>query len=136
LVLDQENEELKQKHALLFNPRQTSQAKKAWNLRNGNLSVKRLQLLLETIGLTKERGYDDIEDVQAFVRLRNDAVHIETSDIPLERVDKSFRQALQWLEEVLLWRLGYAGRYADRTSYFSTSTKPRYDCDLRNPNWD
>lgn len=45
------------------------------------------------------------------------------------------QQAIQWIDEVLLWRLGYSGEYLDRTQKWSTSISPRYDLSLRDSNW-
>jgi hypothetical protein len=43
-------------------------------------------------------------------------------------------KAIQWIDEVLLWRLGYDGEYLDRINRNSRST-PRYDLSLRDSSW-
>lgn len=124
---------------LLFDVRQSQQARKRWNLGNAseqeNISPtgKRLKLLLEQIGLTKQRGYNDVDDVQFFLDVRNDSVHPRVSSIALTDRWRIIRQAIQWTDEAMLWRLGYSSRYLDRLR--QTSIQPRYDLSSRSPDW-
>lgn len=135
LVLDQGDEELRQNLQLLFDPRAKSQTRKVWG-RKTTFSVKCLQLLLEKIGLTQDRGHNDINQTETFVFLRNDAVHLELTDIPRSEASRMFNLALQWFEEAFLWQLGYEGSYADRTGDLRTSTITRYDLSSRDLKWD
>jgi hypothetical protein len=75
---------------------------------------KRLQLLLERIGLTQARGYNDIDDVQSFLDVRNDAVHPRVGSMTLSSAGSTSIRAIQWIDEVLLWRFGYSSEYLDR----------------------
>lgn len=126
---------------LLFNTKQTSKAKQHWNLGNKagqediSVTKKRLRLLLERIGLTNQRGYNDLDDVFSFIEVRNDAVHPRVGNMTAEQRGMYINQAIQWVDEILLWRLGYNGKYLDRTQYFKSSTSPRYDLGTRNPSW-
>jgi hypothetical protein len=40
-----------------------------------------------------------------------------------------------WVDEILLWRLGYDGQYFDRLEHWLTSISPRYDLTKRDPSW-
>ncbi|TVP56309.1 MAG: hypothetical protein EA343_24230 [Nodularia sp. (in: Bacteria)] len=126
---------------LLFDITQGNIAKSRWNLGRGagqeNISVtgKRLKLLLEHIGLTKSRSYNDIDDVPLFLGVRNDAVHPRVGAMTIGERWKLINQAIQWIDEVLLWRLGYNGEYLDRVRGMETSTNPRYELSLRDLNW-
>jgi hypothetical protein len=156
LVEDETNSTLKSQRELLFDISQQNQARQVWNLgknpgqENISITGKRLRLLLERIGLTAARGFNDIQDVQAFLDVRNDAVHPRVSSITLNDRWRSIMRAMQWIDEVLLWRLGYDGKYLDRIAQASMSfpattspapvshsliTDPRYDLSLRDSNW-
>lgn len=102
----------------------------------GLSSTDRLQRLLETIGISPARGYHDVESVETFLDIRNDATHPDQQRNYTDRQrDQVLRQAMQWVEEVLLWRLGYDGRYRNRASQHYDSTTPRYDLATRNVSW-
>ncbi len=126
---------------LLFRVGKQSDAKKYWKLGNNSgqenltLTGKRLALLLERIGLTRQRGYSDVDDVQLFLDVRNDSVHPRVSSIALEDRWTSINKAIQWADEVMLWRLGYPGRYLNRSPHLQLSISPRYDLSNRSPNW-
>lgn len=126
---------------LLFEVGKRSQAKKHWNLgkKTGQedltLTGKCLALLLERIGLTRQRGHSDVDDVQLFLDVRNDSVHPRVSSIALEDRLASIKKAIQWADEVMLWRLGYSGRYLSRSQHLQLSIPPRYDLSNRSPNW-
>lgn len=92
----------------------------------------RLSLLLERIGLVDDINPDTI---QSFLDVRNDAVHPRVGGMTIEKRWKLINQAIQWIDEVLLWRLGYNGEYLDRIRGMETSTNPRYDLSLRDSNW-
>ena len=94
-----------------------------------------VQLLLERIGLTKTRGYSDTELVYDVLELRNDAVHPRSLRYSSAERSKLLRKALQWVEEVMLWRLDYIGEYRDRSQEGPTSIAHRYDLSTRDPLW-
>lgn len=98
-------------------------------------AAKRLILLLKRIGLSPDRGYSDVDDVPTFIKVRNDATHPETSSLTPEQRWKHINQALQWIDEVILWRLGYGGEYLDRSQRWRSSIAPRYDLGTRDPAW-
>jgi hypothetical protein len=151
LVEDETDPVKKSKCEFLYDINQSNQAKTTWNLgkRTGqeNISItgKRLRLLLDRIGLTSSRGYNDMQYVQTFLDVRNDAVHPRVSSMTLNQRWRSILQGIQWIDEVLLWRLGYDGKYFDRIAYaamrFDSTPSPtleitpRYDLFSRDPNW-
>lgn len=153
LVEDEVNPTSKSNHELLFaiDGRTRNTAKNVWNLGNGssqqNVSVttKRLMLTLERIGLTATRGHTDANDVPAFLNVRNDAVHPKVSTMDTNERIAIILKAIQWIDEILLWRLGYEGKYLDRIAYGEmvkgTTTShtlvadARYDLTLRDASW-
>ncbi|NJM74295.1 MAG: hypothetical protein HC862_31920 [Scytonema sp. RU_4_4] len=92
----------------------------------------RLSLLLERIGLVADKNPDNI---QSFLNIRNDAVHPRVSIMTIEQRWKFIKQTIQWIDEVLLWRLGYSSKYLDRTQQWESSTLPRYNLSLRDSSW-
>lgn len=145
---------------LLYDVTQSNLARTTWNLgkqagqENISITGKRLRLLLERIGLTSSRGYNDMQDVQAFLDVRNDAVHPKVGSMTQNQRWQLIYRGIQWIDEVLLWRLGYDGKYLDRITkaarVFSIGTtvpllppltsssleiSPRYDLSLRDPSW-
>jgi hypothetical protein len=92
----------------------------------------RLLCLLNSIGLTEDNNPDI---VQSFLDTRNDAVHPKVSNITLDKRKKTIVKAIQWIDEVILWRIGYSGQYRDRTQAMESSIKPRYNLTLRDSNW-
>lgn len=91
--------------------------------------------LLERIGVNQQRGHNDTNDIPAFIHVRNDSVHPIVRRMTLADRWRSIRQAIQWTDEVMLWRLGYSGCYLDRRQRWQTSIQPRYDLNSRSPNW-
>lgn len=111
--------------------------KKTWSFEN------KIRNLLEVIGITQVIKYDTKDPklgakdaIWWFKEMRNDATH-PTSDHRWnkEEVNVIGDNAVQWVEEVLLWRLGYQGEYRDRSGGDRFSTLPRYNLDLRDPSW-
>jgi hypothetical protein len=94
--------------------------------------VIRLSVLFERIGLDEAR---DLNLIQAFISIRNNAVHPISSDTTMEERNKLIHKATQWLDEVLLWRLGYCGSYRDRPDNKGYATEQRYKLRLRNSQW-
>jgi len=153
LVGDEVNTNARSKHELLFaiDFRTRNQAKKVWNLGNGSgqqdvsVTAKRLMLTLERIGLTAARGYYDANDVPTFLEVRNDAVHPRSGTMDTATRIATILKAIQWIDEILLWRLGYDGKYLDRTAVgevikgsitsHTLIADARYDLTLRNAGW-
>ena len=97
---------------------------------------QRLNRLLEQIGLTQNRGYNDKNFVQTFLNIRNEATHPTVPvNLTFDQKAQYLERAIQWVEETLLWRLGYNGKYRDRTKPHYASTEPRYDLTARDPSW-
>jgi len=94
-------------------------------------SEERLYVLLERAGLHPNYG----NHVQEFVYLRNEAVHPKPSSVPKHERPFLLRAAIEWVEELILWRLGYDGRYLHRIATDYRSTEPRYDLTERDPGW-
>lgn len=93
----------------------------------------RVKDLLHTIGIAT-----DDDEVDTFFGIRNDATHAEVRVVPnMSREDRNYhiQKAIMWTEEVLLWRLGYDGKYLDRSGEWVSSIEPRYDLSRRDPNW-
>jgi len=147
LVEEETDLQRKNKYELLFDIKKNKKAKNAWNLGDGagkeNISMtnKRLNLLLNRIGLSKDRGLDDIDYTKKFLEVRNNAVHPIETKISLKETQGLIERGIQWVDEVLLWRFGYNEAYLrripfdDRFSGPSDSTMPRYDLTKRNSNW-
>lgn len=111
--------------------------RKKWSLE------RRIKELLQAIGITEIMEYDTetqengVKDViWWFAKMRNDATHSQRDYIwTEEKVNIIGRNAIQWIEEILLWRLGYRGEYRDRSHGDESSTLPRYNLALRDPSW-
>lgn len=69
----------------------------------------RLSCLLERVGLTQDQ---DADVIQAFLDVRNDAVHPRVSSMTIEQRLQLIKKAIQWIDEILLWRIGYNGQYS------------------------
>ncbi|MBD2371371.1 hypothetical protein H6G55_30395 [Leptolyngbya sp. FACHB-161] len=69
--------------------------------------------------------------------IRNNSTHAETKPIPLSDVQQweVILRAVQWVDEVILWRLGYRGQYRERNLTLSRGIRPRYDLSQRDPSW-
>jgi len=103
LVEDEADPEIKRENETLFERRRPR-------------SVERIERMLKKIGLTKERHIDDIDHIDKFVEVRNDAVHPINRIMTEEERWKYIRYAIQWTEEIILWKLEYSGLYRDRIS--------------------
>ncbi|GAB4574475.1 MAG: hypothetical protein Kow0077_21200 [Anaerolineae bacterium] len=92
---------------------------------------KRVDKLLNYMGISEPQ-----QDVDAFWEIRNDATHLKakTAYANKER-GRCLQRATQWVEEIILWRLGYDGQYLDRSKKHVTSIDPRYDLSTRLPEW-
>jgi hypothetical protein len=138
LVLEELNPTERAVYDNLFGGKPTPEAKTRWNdLRKQWKSdtVIRLIQLLVRIGLTQDRGCTDTDQVREFVNVRNDATHSRQSDISNPSRERLVEKGLQWLEETLLWRLGYTGSYRDRSDSIGRPITPRYDLASRHSTW-
>jgi len=104
LVEDENDMKEKANNICLFKPGMRPQSEEI---------IKRI---LTKIGLTKDRKINDIDHVASFISVRNDAVHPINKKMSVEERWKCIRYGVQWAEEGILWRLGYAGWYRDRIS--------------------
>lgn len=100
---------------------------------------EKLKFILRTIGITKSiRINDDEEIVDLLYELRNDAIHPRQSKVhSAEEINLGFDYATLWVEEIMLWRLGYKGKYRMRFRRQGNYTfdAPRYDIRTRHASW-
>jgi hypothetical protein len=140
LVLDESNPVTKAEHDLLFQQKANKKDReKRWNTGNKpgqerSPTELRLKVVLKRIGLTSQRGHNDVNDVHEFYGIRNDATHPTATGQGQNRRDELLNQARMWVDEILLWRLGYNGIYTNRCQN-QDLTGPRYDLSSRDPNW-
>lgn len=67
--------------------------------------------------------------------LRHESAHAELS-VDSSLRDAAFRTAVTLFEEVMLWRLGYTGKYCPKTDASDSSFgEPRYKLQYRLPQW-
>ena len=66
----------------------------------------RLSCLLERVGLTQDQ---DADAIQSFLDVRNDSVHPRVSSMTIDQHSQLIGKAIQWVDEILLWRIGYNG---------------------------
>ena len=103
LVEDEKDPEQQNKNNQLFGP-------------GSRKTNERIRQTLIKIGLSKDRNIDDIDQIENFVTVRNDAVHPINRVMTKEQRWESIRYGLQWTEEIILWKLGYTGWYRNRIS--------------------
>jgi len=145
ILIDEEtNLQKKCNYELLFNIKKDKEEQKQYSQywkclkyqkKNGEYLSQtgiRLSCLLERVGLTQDQ---DADDIQAFLDVRNDAVHPRVSSMTTEQRSQLIRKAIQWIDEILLWRIGYNGQYLDRSQNWVDSISPRYDLKLRDLSW-
>ncbi|HQU36033.1 MAG TPA: hypothetical protein PLR65_05570 [Anaerolineales bacterium] len=108
-----------------------------------NLETK-IRKLLETIGLpvvgpkysVKGLKYGSHDYLWWFVKMRNDATHPKSiHDWKQHEINMFLGSAIQWVEETLLWRLGYDGGYINKIGNGGYFSSPRYNNDLRDSSW-
>ena len=78
------------------------------------------------------------DEIRDFVNLRNNSTHpIERTLFSLTEQAKILWRGIQWAEEVILWRLGYSGKYLNRQELLNrpSVTNYRYDLTLRSSDW-
>ena len=75
--------------------------------------------------------------VDDFVAIRNNSTHAKYIALPLTDMQQweVVQKAVQWADEVVLWRLGYGGQYRERSLYSIQGIQPRYDLSQRDPSW-
>lgn len=104
----------------------------------------KIRKLLETIGIDSigpkyDTGIPEIGAQDAiwwFKELRNDATHPKSNrKWTSEELTVILSNAIQWVEETLLWRLGYSGGYCDRSRNGKFIEAPRYNLSSRNVAW-
>jgi hypothetical protein len=75
--------------------------------------------------------------VENFVDIRNNSTHAKTKLIPLTEIQQweVVLRAVQWVDEALLWRLGYEGQYRERNLRSDQGIQRRYDLSRRDSSW-
>ncbi|MBW4574335.1 MAG: hypothetical protein KME08_03530 [Aphanothece sp. CMT-3BRIN-NPC111] len=100
---------------------------------NEKLTTKlRINALLNRIGILGENQL-----VDDFVDIRNNSTHARKKSIILTELQQweVIYRAVQWVDEVILWRLGYGGQYRERSLKINRGIEPRYDIYKRDPSW-
>jgi hypothetical protein len=88
----------------------------------------RMARLLDILGISTERGFPDECYIDPLMGIRNDATHPRpTSNLSVSERNAVLSRGIQWIEETLLWMLGYRGKYVDRTAEYYSSIGSRYD---------
>jgi hypothetical protein len=99
-------------------------------------SAERLRKLIQHIGLPLKNGFNGVDFVQNFIDVRNNATHPQCREkYSKEKIYRILQIATQWVEEALLWRIGYNGQYRNRFVRHYNSTDPCYDLSARDLNW-
>lgn len=97
------------------------------------LSLKdRINELLSRLGVVGDNLV-----VDDFVAIRNNSTHAKSTALSLTDMQQweVVQRAVQWVDEVVLWRLGYGGQYRERSLYSIQGIQPRYDLSRRDPSW-
>jgi hypothetical protein len=97
------------------------------------LSLKdRINELLSRLGIVGDNLV-----VDDFVAIRNNSTHAKSTALSLTDMQQweVVQKAVQWVDEVVLWRLGYGGQYRERSLYSIQGIQPRYDLSRRDPSW-
>jgi hypothetical protein len=105
------------------------------NIRGLKNNKSRVGSLLKHIGVHRDRGHWDAGFTDAFVDIRDEATHPQPGSLKSVDRDYLLGAAIQWIDEVLLWRLGYCGSYQERRGINSRSIKPRYHFRNRPETW-
>ena len=97
----------------------------------------RLKRVLGIIGILPSR-FDDEYMVDRFFKVRNNALHpVQNKSYPDEELELAFDYGVLWVEEIMLWRMGYKGKYRNRLrreGHFVFDA-PRYDITTRHSSW-
>lgn len=75
--------------------------------------------------------YDEELEVRKFFLIRNNSTHAkaeskEMEDLKLKQQNMLVNKGIQWVDEAILARIGYSGRYLARSSNSSLPIQPRY----------
>ena len=93
---------------------------------------ERIKLLHCCICISDEKLVND------FVSIRNNSTHAKSEQLlltPMQQWEVMWK-AVQWVDEVILWRIGYEGRYRERDFKNQIlGIQPRYNLSSRNENW-
>lgn len=75
--------------------------------------------------------------VNNFVAIRNNSTHAKSTALSLTDIQQweVVWKSVQWVDEIVLWRLGYGGQYRERNLYSTQGIQPRYDLARRNSSW-
>jgi hypothetical protein len=98
-----------------------------------HLSLKdRINELLSRLGIVGDNLV-----VDNFVAIRNNSTHAKSTALLLTDMQQweVVQKAVQWVDEVVLWRLGYGGQYRERSLCSIQGIQPRYDLSRRDPSW-
>jgi hypothetical protein len=95
---------------------------------------RRITELLAKLGIQEDESL-----IENFTKIRNNSTHSKQININLSSEEEFYiiQNAIQWVDEVILWRIGYGGHYYERTKlgHFGSPIAPRYDISLRDQNW-
>ncbi|AFY38086.1 hypothetical protein Lepto7376_1753 [[Leptolyngbya] sp. PCC 7376] len=93
--------------------------------------------------LQKEMGIIPSQDIELFNKIRTNSTHAKQKTIERDGIKLSglqeyevIQQAIQWVEEMILWRLGYSGAHRSRSLREETTITPRYSFEKRKAKWD
>lgn len=86
----------------------------------------RVNKLLIHMGINNEKN-----EVENFFLIRNNSTHAEPKSEKLKELDfdhqkRLVNKGIQWVDEAILARIGYSGRYLARSSNSSLPIQPRY----------
>jgi hypothetical protein len=97
----------------------------------------KIRKLLKTIGIDNTiPTYNGHDAIWWFKEMRNDATHPKSNhEWTGEEVNVILGNAIQWVEETLLWRIGYRGGYSDRSRENGFFLSPRYEIELCDDIW-
>ncbi|MEH2413372.1 hypothetical protein [Nostoc sp.] len=99
----------------------------------GKLSaMDRINELLNRLGVSGDNSV-----VNDFVKIRNNSTHAKSTPISLTEIQQweVVQKGVQWVDEVVLWRLGYGGQYRERNLQSIQGIQPRYDLSQRDSSW-
>jgi len=134
LVLEENDEANRERADILFSG-DRKKINKYPEFRNQSPTEMKIKMLLQKAGLTLQRGCWDTNMVASFVKVRNEATHPKKSNMDGIDINQSLDKAIQWIEEVMLWRIGYSGHYLSREPNNPISIPHRYDLKTRNNHW-
>lgn len=101
--------------------------------RRGSVQDK-VKKMMDVMGVSDSCPLHKDEDIVSFFDVRNEATHPKRDlQLSTQERDRLIDLAVVWIEEALLWRLGYSGKY--RVSELGRSIDPCYDIDTRNSDW-